>query len=69
MPVRQRSCIGDGAWVGTSAMVREYIHVGAGASVKAGSVVVEDVPEGAEVSGNFALPHARRMMQYLKDKK
>ena len=67
--IARRACIGDGAWVGTSAMVREYIHVGAGASVKAGSVVVEDVPEGAEVSGNFALPHARRMMQYLKDKK
>lgn len=67
--IARRACIGDGAWVGTSAMVREYVHVGAGASVKAGSVVVEDVPEGAEVSGNFAVPHGRRMMQYLKDKK
>lgn len=67
--IARRACIGDRAWVGASAMVREYVHVGAGASVKAGSVVVEDVAEGAEVSGNFAVHHTRRMMQYLKDKK
>ena len=67
--IARRAFIGDRAWVGTSAMVREYVHVGAGASVKAGSVVVEDVPEGAEVSGNFAVSHTRRMMQYLKERK
>lgn len=67
--IARRACIGDRAWVGASAMVREYVQVGAGASVKAGSVVVEDVPEGAEVSGNFAVSHTRRMMQYLKEKK
>ena len=67
--IARRANIGDRAWIGTSAVVREYVRVGAGASVKTGSIVVEDVPEGAEVSGNFALPHARRMMQYLKDKR
>lgn len=67
--IARRASIGNRAWIGTSAVVREYIHVGADASVKAGSVVVEDVPEGAAVSGNFAVPHTRRMMQYLKDKK
>jgi acyl-[acyl carrier protein]--UDP-N-acetylglucosamine O-acyltransferase len=67
--IARRAIIGDGAWVGSSTMVREYVHVGAGASVKAGSVVVEDVPEGAEVSGNFAVSHTRRMMRYLKEKK
>lgn len=67
--IARRACIGDGAWVGASSMVREYIQVGARASVKAGSVVVEDVPEGHEVSGNFAVSHKRRMMQFLKEKK
>lgn len=67
--IARRVRIGEGAWIGTSAMVREYVHVGARASVKAGSVVVEDVAEGAEVSGNFAVSHRRRLLQYLKDKK
>ena len=66
--IARRARIGDGAWVGASAMVREYVQVGACASVKAGSVVVEDVSEGHEVSGNFAVSHRRHMMQYLKEK-
>lgn len=61
--------VGAEAWIGTSSMVREYIRVGDRASVKAGSVVVTDVPDGAEVSGNFATNHNRRMMQYLRDRK
>jgi len=67
--IARRARIGEGAWIGTSAMVREYVCVGARASVKAGSVVVEDVPADAEVSGNFAVPHRRRLLQYLKDRK
>lgn len=67
--IARRARIGEGAWIGTSAMVREYVRVGARASIKAGSVVVEDVSDGAEVSGNFAVPHRRRLMQYLRDKK
>jgi UDP-3-O-[3-hydroxymyristoyl] glucosamine N-acyltransferase len=67
--IARRARIGEGAWIGTSAMVREYVRIGARASVKAGSVVVEDVPEGAEVSGNFAVPHGRRLLQYLREKK
>jgi UDP-3-O-[3-hydroxymyristoyl] glucosamine N-acyltransferase len=67
--IARRARIGEGAWIGTSAMVREYVRIGARASVKAGSVVVEDVPAGVEVSGNFAIPHKRRLLQYLRDKK
>lgn len=67
--IARRARIGEGAWIGTSAMVREYVSIGAGASVKAGSVVVEDVPDGAEVSGNFAISHRRRLLQHLRDKK
>ncbi len=67
--IARRAWIGEGAWIGTSAMVREYVRIGARASVKAGSVVIEDVPECAEVSGNFAVPHGRRLLQFLRDKK
>ena len=67
--IARRVQIGEGAWIGTSATVREYVRIGARASVKAGSVVVDDVPEDAEVSGNFALPHRRRLLQFLRDKK
>lgn len=67
--IARRARIGEGAWIGTSATVREYVQIGARASVKAGSVVVEDVAAGVEVSGNFAIPHKRRLLQYLRDKK
>jgi len=61
--------IGAGAWIGTSAVIREYVRVGARASVKAGAVVLADVAEGEEVSGNFAFPHRRHMLQHLKNLK
>ena len=67
--IARRARIGEGAWIGTSATVREYVRIGARASVKAGSVVIEDVAEEAEVSGNFAGPHRKRLLQYLRDKK
>ena len=67
--IARRAEIGEKAWIGTSSMIREYVRVGARARVMAGSVVLEDVPEDAEVSGNFAIPHGRRMLQYLKDKR
>ena len=67
--IARRARIGEEAWIGTSATVREYVRIGARASVKAGSVVIEDVAEEAEVSGNFAGPHRKRLLQYLRDKK
>jgi UDP-3-O-[3-hydroxymyristoyl] glucosamine N-acyltransferase len=67
--IARGASIGVDAWIGTSSMVREYVRVGDRASVKAGSIVVADVADGDEVSGNFATSHTRRMMQYLKDRK
>lgn len=67
--IARGASIGVEAWIGTSSMVREYVRVGDRASVKAGSIVVTDVADGAEVSGNFATNHNRRMMQYLRDNK
>ncbi|WP_334064081.1 acyltransferase [Alteromonas genovensis] len=44
--------IGENCWLGNSALV--MANVGAGSIVAAGSVVVDDVPEGVIVGGNPA---------------
>lgn len=61
-----RAVVGSGAWIGASATVSNMIRVGDGAEVRLGAVVVQDVPENGDVSGNFAAPHARNMKRYLK---
>lgn len=58
---------GKGAFLGTGAFVREYVTIGANAQVMAGSVVINDVPAGGVVSGNFATDHKRRMMELAKE--
>lgn len=54
-----RVIIGDGAYIGPSAVVKNGLQIGARAKVSIGSVVTQDVPEGAVVSGNFAVRHER----------
>ena len=46
--------IGDGSWIGVSAIVLPGVTIGAGAVVGAGSVVTRDVPPNAIVVGNPA---------------
>ena len=43
--------IGDGAWIGTCAIILDGITVGRGAVVGAGAVVTKDVPDWAIVAG------------------
>ncbi len=49
-PVR----IDDNVWIGIGAIILKGVHIGAGARIAAGSVVVRDVPRGASVAGNPA---------------
>jgi acyl-[acyl carrier protein]--UDP-N-acetylglucosamine O-acyltransferase len=56
----------DKSFLGPGAVVTENLRIGRGARVLAGSVVIQDVAEGGEVSGNFASPHRMRLMQHLK---
>ena len=58
--------MGDDVWVGPSVTIRDGVRVGARARVLLGSVVIRDVPEGAEVSGNFAMDHTRNMLNFVK---
>ncbi len=43
--------IGDGAWLGTRALVLPGVEIGAGAVVAAGAVVTKDVPPNVLVGG------------------
>jgi acetyltransferase-like isoleucine patch superfamily enzyme len=46
--------IEDDVWIGYNATILKGIRLGAGATVAPGSLVIKDVPAGAEVAGNPA---------------
>jgi acetyltransferase-like isoleucine patch superfamily enzyme len=46
--------IGDDVWIGFNATVLKGVHVGQGAIIQPGAVVIEDVEPGSIVSGNPA---------------
>jgi UDP-3-O-[3-hydroxymyristoyl] glucosamine N-acyltransferase len=54
-----RTVIGEGAYIGPSAVIKNGLHIGANAKVSIGSVVTQDVAANETVSGNFAIPHDR----------
>lgn len=54
-----RTIIGDGAYIGPSAVVKNGLVLGEKARISIGAVVTQDVAAGATVSGNFAVPHDR----------
>lgn len=61
-----RARIGAHAWIGASATISNAIQVGDHARVRLGAVVVRDVPARGDVSGNFAVEHARTLRNYFK---
>ena len=60
-----RCIIGDGVWIGLGVLVRNFVNVGNDSRLNIGSVVVNDVPEGASVSGNYAIDHNKFMFEQL----
>lgn len=44
--------LGARVWVGAHARIQGPVHIGAGATIGAGALVTEDVPEGCLVLGN-----------------
>ena len=51
--------IGDEAYIGPSSVIVNGARIGEKAKISIGAVVTRDVPAGATVSGNFAIPHDR----------
>ncbi|MFW6222557.1 MAG: hypothetical protein ACOC3T_02985 [Bacteroidota bacterium] len=49
--------IGSNAWIGPGSIISNKVFIGSDVYISIGSVVVEAVPDGAKVTGNFALPH------------
>lgn len=48
--------IGDSVWIGAGAIICPGVTIGSKAVIRPGSVVFEDVPAGAIVAGNPAVP-------------
>jgi acetyltransferase-like isoleucine patch superfamily enzyme len=44
----------DDVWIGPNATILKGVHIGAGAFIEAGALVVRDVPRRARVMGNPA---------------
>lgn len=63
------SCIGDHVWIGASVTIRDNITIGNNTKIRIGSVLINNVLEGEDVSGNFALNHKKNMFNFLKLKK
>jgi UDP-3-O-[3-hydroxymyristoyl] glucosamine N-acyltransferase len=67
--IARNSIIEDDAYIGTGSIVKENIVVGKKAKVMAGSVVIENVHAGRSVSGNFAIDHKKRMLEFSRQNK
>jgi acetyltransferase-like isoleucine patch superfamily enzyme len=48
--------IGDDVWIGFNATILKGVHIGSGAVIAPGALVIRDVPVGVQVAGNPASP-------------
>lgn len=58
--------IGDNVWFGIDVTVLPGVTIGEGAIVQAGSVVTDDIPDGAIVGGHPAEVFGRRDMEHYE---
>ena len=61
--------IGDDVWIGPSSVLAHGLSIGNKAQIKLGSVVVKDVKEAENISGNFAYNHAKRIRNFVKEQR
>lgn len=51
---KEKIVIEDGVWVGACSVILPNVHIGKGAIIAAGSIVIKDVPSNCMVGGNPA---------------
>lgn len=61
--------IGNDVWIGPSSTLAHGLTIGNNAQIKLGSVVVKDLKDGEEVSGNFAYNHTKRIRNFVKEQR
>jgi UDP-3-O-[3-hydroxymyristoyl] glucosamine N-acyltransferase len=63
--VQAHVTIGENVIVGPNATIRNRSKIGDNCRISTGAVVTKDVPDGARVSGNFAIEH-EKFLQFIK---
>ncbi len=57
--------VGNNVWIGPNATISNGISIGDNAYIALGSVVIRDVNQKEQISGNFAYEHAKNMLDYF----
>ena len=58
--------IGDESFIGPGAIVKDGLRIGKRASIKLGAVVINNIDDSEEVSGNFAKRHSVTLREYSR---
>lgn len=61
-----RVYVESNCWIGAGAVLSNGIRIGKNSRVRLGSVVVNDLPEESDVSGNFARSHQESLRNFLQ---
>ena len=64
--VARSTVLKKGSFLGPGAIAIENLLIGENAKVRSGSVVIRNVPNSGDVSGNFAKSHLKNMMEQAK---
>jgi len=58
--------MGNDVVLGPSVAIKDGITIGNRARIRLGSVVIEDVKDGTDLSGNFAVRHLSNLRNYAR---
>ncbi|KQW22302.1 hypothetical protein ASC80_02600 [Afipia sp. Root123D2] len=58
--------MGSNVVIGPSVTIKDGLRIGDNARIRIGSVVIEDVPDRADISGNFAVNHVTNLRIYTR---
>lgn len=64
-----RTEIGNYCWIGPASAIASSLTIGDRAKVRIGSVVVQNIKEGGDVSGNFAIEHTRNIRAFARERR